>query len=165
MIDLLLLIDPITSLYNGLHNGLPNSLGASTPRQWLDLADALLRKTPPDTRHALDAAWQNYIRSDNETAAIAGLLAMAKALRAMDRQDQAALTLEQVVKRAPNDARFQAMLADARRAVGLIVLGVRTKAEADPPRACIAFSVPPTTRGDFNAQDGSASTRRYRGPR
>jgi uncharacterized protein YfaS (alpha-2-macroglobulin family) len=78
---------------------------------------------------------------------------MAKALRAMDRQDQAALTLEQVVKRAPNDARFQAMLADARRAVGLIVLGVRTKAEADPPRACIAFSVPPTTRGDFNAQD------------
>jgi uncharacterized protein YfaS (alpha-2-macroglobulin family) len=45
------------------------------------------------------------------------------------------------------------MLTDARHAAGLIVRDVRTEAEADPPRACIGFSAPPTTRGDFNAQD------------
>jgi uncharacterized protein YfaS (alpha-2-macroglobulin family) len=129
------------------------SLGDPTPKHWLDLANAQMHKTPPDTKHALDAAWENYIRSDNDAAAIPGLLVMADALRAMDRQDQAAQTLEQVVQRAPDNAHYQTMLADARHAAGLIVRGVRTEAEADPPRACIAFSVPPTTRGDFNAQD------------
>jgi uncharacterized protein YfaS (alpha-2-macroglobulin family) len=128
------------------------ALGDPTPKQWLDLANAQLNRTPPDPRHALDAAWENYLRSDNGTA-IPGLLVMAQALRAMDRQDQAAQALEQVVQRAPDNGRYQAMLSDARRAAGLSVRGVRTEADADPPRACIAFSVPPTTRGDFNAQD------------
>jgi uncharacterized protein YfaS (alpha-2-macroglobulin family) len=129
------------------------SLGNATPRQWLDLANALLHKTPPDPRHALDAAWQNFVQSDNDTGAIPALLLMAEALRAMDRQDQAEQALEAVVQRAPDNAQYQATLTAARRATGLLVRGVRTEVDADPPRACIAFSVPPTTRNDFNAQD------------
>ncbi len=45
------------------------------------------------------------------------------------------------------------MLADANQAAGLLVLQVRTEPDADPPRACIVFNVPPSRRDDFYLED------------
>ncbi|HEX3350067.1 MAG TPA: MG2 domain-containing protein, partial [Acetobacteraceae bacterium] len=53
----------------------------------------------------------------------------------------------------PDNSDYNGMLAAAQKRVGLIVRGGRNEAEADPPQACIAFSVPPARRDDFNAQD------------
>ena len=60
------------------------------------------------------------------------------------------------------------MLADARRAAGILVSRVHTEPEADPPQACIEFTSAPARRADFvpgdwvrlqPAQPGAAVTR------
>jgi uncharacterized protein YfaS (alpha-2-macroglobulin family) len=128
-------------------------MGAPVPGQWLDLANVQLRKNPPDPRRALLAAWMNLRASDTGVAEIPALLVIADALRGMDRQAQAAEALQAVVERAPDNAAYRALLTDARRATGMLVRRVREEGEADPPRACIDFTVAPTKRSDFMAQD------------
>ncbi len=127
--------------------------GEPTARQFLDLANAQLRATPPQPQKALLAAWQNFTQADAGAAEIPGLLLMAEALRALDRSAQAVQALEAVVERAPSDANYKRLLADAQRAAGMQVRRVRSEGEADPPRACIEFSVAPVRRPDFAAQD------------
>ena len=78
---------------------------------------------------------------------------MADALRGMDRPAQAVMALEAAQERAPDDAAVKQLLADAQRATGMLVRGVTTNAEADPPRACIGFTVAPARRNDFNPPD------------
>ncbi len=128
------------------------SLGEPTAQLWLDLANAQLRRTPPDARKSVAAAWQSFDAASAGDEEIPPLLAIAEALRALGRGDQAVEALQQVVQRAPDDPNYKRMLADAQRAVGLTVRRVRAEPNADPARACIDFSVPPARR-DFNAQD------------
>ncbi len=128
------------------------ALGDPTPAQLLDLARAQLARTPPDPQKALYAAWMNFDASDQGEAEIPALLVMADALRQLDRAGQAVDVLAAVVERAPDNAAYKRLLADAQRAVGVLVRRVRTEAEADPPRACIDFTVPPAKR-DFTPGD------------
>lgn len=129
------------------------ALGDATSRQFLDLATALMRRTPPDPRRALAAAWRGFQTAENTAGEIGPLLIIAEALRAQDRPAQSVQALEQVVQRAPDNDEYARMLADAQRATGLLVRNVTTQTEADPPRACISFTVAPVRRADFNAAD------------
>ncbi len=129
------------------------AMGQPTSQQWTDLANAYLRRTPPDAQKALFAAWQGFSSAASGDPEIAGLLLMAESLRVLGRPATAAEALEQVLARAPDNAGYKQLLADAQRATGLVVRRVRQEADADPPRACIQFSVPPLRRSDFNASD------------
>jgi uncharacterized protein YfaS (alpha-2-macroglobulin family) len=127
------------------------SLGEAAGGQWQELAETMLKLTPPDPRTALVAAWQAFGAADAGVPEIPPLLVMADALRRLDRGAQAVETLQQVVDRAPDNAAYQHLLADAQRAVGLTVRRVNVEPDADPPRACIAFSLPPVR--DIVVQD------------
>ena len=129
------------------------SLGDATKQQWLDLATAQLHRTPPEAKKALAAAWRNFTESDAGTDEVPALLVMADALRVLDRGDQVVEVLQQLVDRTPDDAGNKRLLADAQRAVGLTIRKVREEPNADPPRACISFSVPPVRNRGFNPQD------------
>ncbi len=119
---------------------------------WRLLANAHLRRTPPDAAKALLAAWLAFSSADSGEPEIPSLLLVAEALGRLDRQAQAAQALEQVVSRAPENADYKRMLAEAQRAVGLLVRRTAVEAETDPPRACLSFSVPPR-RGELNPAD------------
>ncbi len=140
--------------WNAVANALEErvSLGEPTGAQWLDLANAQLHRTPPDAKKALAAAWQAFGQADSGAPEIPPLLVMADALRVLDRGAQVVEVMSQVTDRAPDDANYKRMLADAQRAVGVTVRRVRAEPSADPARACIEFSVAPAHR-DFNAQD------------
>jgi uncharacterized protein YfaS (alpha-2-macroglobulin family) len=127
--------------------------GEPTVQNWTDLATAQLRRTPPDAQHALFAAWQSFSQADAGAAEIPGLLLAAEALRVLDRPPQMLQALQAVIERSPSDATYQRMLAEAQRGIGLVVSRLQVEGEADPPRACIDFSVPPARRPDFNPQD------------
>ena len=129
------------------------ALGEPTGQHFLDLAGAYLRKTPPDPARALLAAWQAFSRADTGQPEIPALLIMADALRALDRNAQAVQALEAVVERAPDNPAYKRLLADAQRATGLQVRRVQPEGEADPPRACLDFTVAPSRRSDFNPAD------------
>jgi uncharacterized protein YfaS (alpha-2-macroglobulin family) len=128
------------------------ALGQETPAQWLDLAAALLKITPPDAKNAAAAAWNGFSRSEDGRQ-VPALLLLADALRGLDHPEQAVVALENAQEQAPADASIGRKLAEARRAAGLFVRKVRTDNEAVPPRACVTFSVAPVRRADFNAQD------------
>ena len=129
------------------------ALGDPTAQQLLALATAYLQKTPPDPPRALLAGWQAFSRAEAGTAEIAPLLVIADALRALDRNAQAVQALEAVIERAPDNPAYKRLLADAQRATGLLVRHVQTEADAEPPRACLEFTVAPARRADFNAAD------------
>jgi uncharacterized protein YfaS (alpha-2-macroglobulin family) len=129
------------------------ALGDATVQQWLDLANAQLHRTPPDAQKALLAAWQSFTDASGSDAEIEALLVMADALRALDRPAQSVQALEAVVERAPDNAQYKRLLADAQRAVGMLVRRVRVEGESEPPRACIEFTVAPVRRPDFAPQD------------
>ena len=60
--------------------------------------------------------------------------------------------MDAVVQRAPDDAEMTRSAGRAlRQAAGMLVRRVRTEPEADPPRACIAFTSAPSRRADFHA--------------
>ena len=118
------------------------ALGNPTSDQWLTLARAALRRTPPDLTHALDAAWTAYNGSQPQASA-PPLMVLGQTLLLMQRPAQAIGALEAAVERAPNDPRPAAMLADARRTAGLLVRRVATEPDADPARACLSFTNPP----------------------
>ena len=84
---------------------------------------------------------------------IAGLLVMAEALQRLDRPAQQLQALQAVVQRAPDNPRYRQMLAEARRAAGLLVAGINTEPEAEPARACLRFTVPLAKRTDWQPQD------------
>ena len=127
--------------------------GDATAAQWLALADAQMKRTPPNANRALQAAWKNFAAAEAGAAEVPSLLLMADALKLLDRPAQAIQALEAATERAPDDKAIAQKLDDARRAAGVLVRRVTTEAEADPPRACIDFTVAPARRDDFHAED------------
>ncbi len=128
-------------------------MGEATSQQWRDLATAALHRAPPDARKASLAAWRAFTTADDAPGEISALLVLAEALRARGQDAPAVQALEQVVQRAPDDAGYARLLADAQRAAGMQVSKVDVEGEADPPRACIRFTAPPSRRADFVPQD------------
>lgn len=127
--------------------------GEATAAQWQALAEAQMRRTPPEANRALQATWRSFSESDAGAAEVPPLLLMAEALRALDRPAQAILALEAASERAPDNKAIVQKLDEARRATGILVRRVATEPEAEPPRACIGFTVAPARRDDFHAQD------------
>ncbi len=134
---------------------LESRLGQSDPSVglWLQLSQAELKRTPADPRRALDAAWQSYQAADEPADKAAAMVAAGQALLAQNRPAQAGQALAQAVALAPDNAGYKQMLADANQAAGLLVARVRTEVDADPPRACIVFNLPPSRRNDFHPED------------
>ena len=120
---------------------------------WLQLSQAEMKRSPPQPRQALDAAWQSYQTADEDGDKAAAMVAAAQALLAQGRPAQAGQALSQAVALAPDNADYKRMLADANQAAGLLVVRVRTEVDADPPRACIIFNIPPSRRNDFHPED------------
>ncbi len=129
------------------------ALGEADAKIWMALAQAQMRRTPPEANRALQAAWENFSAVDSGADEVPALLLMADALRVLDRPAQQITTLEAATERAPDDAALRQRLTEARRAVGVLVRHVRTEPDADPPRACIQFTSPPTRRDDFHPAD------------
>lgn len=127
--------------------------GDATAKQFLDLAAAQSRRAPPNSRLALFAAWLAVTNSQAGEAEIPGLLLMADALHALDRDAQAVLVWQAVVDRAPDNPTYQKALKDMQRSVGVLVRKVHTETDADPPRVCVEFTVPPVRRSDFAPED------------
>lgn len=127
--------------------------GDATAKQFLALAAAQSRRTPPNPRLTLFAAWQAVANSQAGEAQIPGLLLMADALHALDRDAQAVLVWQAVVERAPDNPAYQKALTDMQRSVGVLVRKLRTETNADPTRACVEFTVPPVRRSDFAPED------------
>lgn len=127
--------------------------GDADAAQWQALAEAQLHRTPPDATHALQAAWQSFSSAPAGDREVPPLLTMADALKLLNRPAQAIQALEAAAERAPDDKAIAQKLDAARRAAGVLVRGVATEAEADPPRACIDFTVAPVRRDDFHAED------------
>ena len=125
----------------------------SNATHYSELANAFLRRTPPDAEKALYAGWQAFQSADSGEPEIRPLQLIAEALRAQNRMPQMLSALSQVVERAPNNQEYRRQLDAARREVGVQVRSVNTEAEADPARACLAFTSPPSRRSDFNPQD------------
>ncbi|MDE2575519.1 MAG: alpha-2-macroglobulin family protein [Rhodospirillales bacterium] len=128
-------------------------LGEPSADLWHQLATALMRRTPPDPRTALLAAWQEYAATREGPQQVGALLLMADVLHGMDRPAQEITVLAALAALVPANAAYQQRLAAAEQSAGLLVRRVRTEGEADPPRACIGFYTPLTRRGDFVAQD------------
>jgi uncharacterized protein YfaS (alpha-2-macroglobulin family) len=129
------------------------ALGEMTPAQWIALARAQLRRTPPEPQRALQAAWQNFMMVPAGPPEIPSLLVIAEALGRLDRPQQQIAALEAVVARNPGEPRFQQLLAEARRAAGVLVSRLNTEPEAEPARACLGFTVPPARRDDWQPAD------------
>ena len=127
--------------------------GEAGAKHFLDLAAAQLRRSPPEPRNALLAAWQGFTASQSGEAEIPGLRLMAEALTALDRDAQAVRVWQEVVERAPGNGAWQQALKDLQRSVGVTVRRVRTEADTEPPRACVEFAVPPVRRTDFAPGD------------
>ena len=120
---------------------------------YAELANAFLRRTPPDTDKALYAGWQAFQSADAGAGEIRPLQLIAEALRLQNKMPQMLQALSQVVDRAPENQDFRRQLDAARREVGVQVRSVTTEPEADPARACLAFTSPPSRRADLNLQD------------
>ena len=129
------------------------AMGEAAPAQWLSLARAQLRRTPPEASRALAAAWQNFMLVPSGLPEVPSLLLAAEALQRLDRPAQQMQLLQAVVERAPNEPRHAEALSQARRAAGLLVARINTEAEAEPARACLGFTVPPARRTDWQPQD------------
>ena len=127
--------------------------GDAATAQWLALADAQMRRTPPAASRALQAAWQNFSSAETGAAEVPALLLMAEALQVLNRPAQAIQALEAAAERAPDNKTIVQKLDEARRATGILVRRVATEPEAEPPRACIDFTVAPARRDDFHAED------------
>ena len=127
--------------------------GEATPKTYLDLATAQLRRPTPDPKHGLLAAWAGYSHTPDGAAQIPFLLLMTEALHALDRDAQAVGVWQAVVDRAPDNPTYKKSLNDFQHTVGLLVRNMQTETDADPPRACVTFTVPPVRRDDFAPGD------------
>ena len=110
-------------------------------------------RTPPEANRALQAAWQNFQAAEAGAGEVPALLLMADALKVLNRPAQAIQALEAAAERSPDDKNIVQALDAARRAAGMLVRRVATEPEAEPPRACIDFTVAPARRDDFHAED------------
>jgi uncharacterized protein YfaS (alpha-2-macroglobulin family) len=133
--------------------GMGGPAGAANPGPWLALAQAQLRRAPPDARQGLAAAWQAFQGQETGTGQIPALLLIAQALHGLGQPAQEIAALQAAVQRAPDDQGNKQRLAAARQDAGLLVAGVDTVVEADPPRACFSFSSPPSHSPSFDPQD------------
>ncbi|MFC0406706.1 alpha-2-macroglobulin family protein [Roseomonas elaeocarpi] len=127
--------------------------GDVTADQWQALARAQLRRQPPEAERALQAAWNAFGTSDAGPAEIPALLLIIDALGRLDRPVQLVQAWQAVLERAPDDAGYRDRLAAARRAAGVLVQSVSVDNEAEPARACLSFTVPPSHRQDWQPAD------------
>jgi uncharacterized protein YfaS (alpha-2-macroglobulin family) len=134
---------------------LEDRLGQGRPSQdlWQRLAEADMSRVPPAPTDAVLAAYLAFEASSETDQQAAALLAGSKALLAQKRPAQAGQLLQALTQLVPDDPAYAKMLADANKAAGLQVQKVTATEDADPPRACIAFNVPPSHRNDFHAED------------
>jgi uncharacterized protein YfaS (alpha-2-macroglobulin family) len=105
-----------------------------------------------DWTRTLAAAVQAYMAADSDTAQVPPLLLIAKALRAQHLDTQAIPVLEAAVQRQ-DSADIKGLLADAQRAAGVRLRTVRVDPDAEPARACVRFTVPPSRRTDYQPGD------------
>ncbi len=127
--------------------------GDAGPELWLALARAQLARTPPAATRALEAGWIAFQAAPPAAGEIPALLIIAEAVQKLGRPAQQQAALAAVVERAPAETRYQQMLTEARRAAGLLVAGVTTEPEAEPARACLRFTIPPSRRTDWQPGD------------
>jgi alpha-2-macroglobulin len=133
--------------------GMANRAGGPDAGQWLALAQAQLQRSPPEAKRALQAGWLAYQSRDTGTDQVPALLLMAQALHVLDEPAQEIAALSAAVQRAPDDAVLAQRLAQVRQGAGLLVSGLDTIVEADPPRACFSFASPPSHSPTFHPQD------------
>ncbi|MFL1463031.1 alpha-2-macroglobulin family protein [Roseococcus sp. DSY-14] len=129
------------------------AMGEASPAQWLALARAQLRRTPPEAQRALHAAWQNFLAVPGGEAEIPSLLVIAEALARLERPAQQIAALQAVVERAPGNPGHAEALAAARRAAGVLLARINTEPESEPARACLGFTVPPARRDGWTPAD------------
>ena len=127
-------------------------LGEPTFEDFINLALAYDKRTPKAPQLVLFAARQALALADDGQSAGAMVL-MAEALRGMGRDVQALAVLEALVQRDDSKPLYSKMLAEARQAAGFQLRRIRTEADAEPARACLSFTLPPTRRSDFQPQD------------
>ena len=140
--------------------------GDAAPAQWLALAEAQMRRTPPDATRALQAAWQNFSAAPagrGRGAAAAADGRGAEGAGPSGAGDPGPGGRRRARARRPDDRQE---LDEARRAAGMLVRRVATEPEAEPPRACLDFTVAPVpTRRLPCRRTGCGSTRRCRARR
>lgn len=127
-------------------------LGQPNGNHWLSLAQAQLRRQLPNNQRALQAAWRAFQLAPYGEPEIAPLLVIAEALHRMDRPVQQIEALEAILERVDSPEHRQRLEA-ARRAAGMLVRRVTTEPDADPARACLAFTNPPARRTDWQPGD------------
>ncbi|HEV7253550.1 MAG TPA: alpha-2-macroglobulin [Mesorhizobium sp.] len=127
--------------------------GQETGDHWVALAWAQLRRAQPDAGRALRAGWRAFMMVPGGEPEIPSLLVMAEALRRLDQPMWQIVALEAVVERAPQDAKQREALAAARRAAGMLVRRITTEPDAEPARACLAFTSAPARRTDWQPGD------------
>ncbi|MGH7120773.1 MAG: alpha-2-macroglobulin family protein [Acetobacteraceae bacterium] len=123
------------------------------PAPWLSLAQALMKLAPPDSAHALDAAWLAFQRTAKPEAQLPVLEVMEKAAAALKQKLTVIEVLEAMVARAPKEPKLAERLKAVKREYGLLVRRVHTDADAFPTRACIAFTGPAGGSRDFQPGD------------
>lgn len=129
------------------------ALGQATADTWMALAEAQLRRNPPEAMRALQAAWRAFLLVPAGAPEIPSLLVIAEAMRRLDQPLWQIRALEAVVERAPEEARHRQALAAARQAAGLLLRQLRTEPDAEPARACLAFTTAPARRSDWQPGD------------
>ena len=117
--------------------------GDATPAQWLALAEAQLRRTPPEPAHALQAAWQNFSSADAGRRGDAAAAAHGRGAAALDRPPQAIQALDAA--------------ADARPTTPTIA--ARWTSRGKPPASWCAAS-PPNRRPIRRAPASTSPSRR-----
>jgi uncharacterized protein YfaS (alpha-2-macroglobulin family) len=127
--------------------------GQATADHWLALANAQLRRTPPEAARALQAGWRAFMLVPGGAPEIPSLLVMAEALRRMDQPAWQIQALEAVVERAPEDARHRDALGSARRTAGILIRSYGSEPDAEPARACVNFTTAPSRRTDWQPGD------------
>ncbi len=127
-------------------------MGQSNGNHWLALAQAQLRRQPPNNRRALQAGWRAFQLASYGEPEIAPLLVLSEALQRLDRPVQQIEALEAILERSDSQENRDRLEA-ARRAAGMLVRRVATEPDADPARACITFTNPPARRTDWNPGD------------
>ena len=110
------------------------------------------RRNPPDNQRALQAGWRAFQLAAYGEPEVAPLMVIAEALRRLDRPVQQIEALEAILERADSPEHRQRLEA-ARRAAGMLVRRVTPEADAEPARACLAFTNPPARRTDWQPQD------------
>jgi hypothetical protein len=128
-------------------------MGNLRPEMWLSLGRAALARNPADPAKALMAAQQNFNLVPAGEPEVASLRLMADALKVQARWPQVIQALEAVAERLPNDPATRTALMEARREAGMMLRRVQVEPEAEPARACLAFTIAPQRGGRWQPED------------